>query len=204
MSTAAQIAANQANSQRSTGPKTAEGKAAAAQNNFRHGFRGRFAVLPNENAEEFAHLLAAFRDEYQPGMITEQILVDRLAEHAWLSRRAQALLDDATLDLITTGQPAEPAKTLSLWLRYQTTHDRGFHKCLADLLKLRNEKRKDQIGFERHKREAAQNARKEQLSDARLRTETAQAKLKEIDIELKSNVEAPARVLGSSKISPSS
>ena len=41
MSTPAQIAANQANAQFSTGPKSEAGRAAAARNNFRHGLTPR-------------------------------------------------------------------------------------------------------------------------------------------------------------------
>ncbi len=191
MSTAAQIVANQKNSQHSTGPITTEGKAAAAQNNFRHGLRGQLTVLPNESAEEYTALLEALREEHGPATVTEQILVDRMAEHEWLSRRAQALIDEATLDIATTDQTTEPTKSLSLWLRYQTTHDRGFHKCLADLLKLRNEKRKEQIGFERQKREEAENARREQVAEARTRALHAQAALKEFDVEIRSMLQAP-------------
>ncbi len=191
MSTAAQIAANQKNALHSTGPKTAEGKAAAAQNNFRHGLRGQFTVLPNENGQDFANLLQGLREEHQPTTVTEQLLVDRMAEHEWLSRRAQALIDEATLDIATTDQTTEPTKTLSLWLRYQTTHDRGFHKCLADILKLRNEKRKNQIGFERQKHEEAENARREQVTQARTRALHSQAALKEFDVEIRSMLEAP-------------
>ena len=45
----------------------------------------------------------------------------------------------------------------SLYLRYQTTHTRAFHKSLNDLLKLRAETRKQQNGFE------AQARRQEEL-----------------------------------------
>ncbi len=53
MSTQSQIAANQANAQHSSGPKTAEGKAISCLNNFRHGFTGEFNVLPSEDQEQF-------------------------------------------------------------------------------------------------------------------------------------------------------
>ena len=56
MSTAAQIAANPENAKSSTGPKTAEGKAAAAQNNFRHGLRSKFTILASEDPQEFASI----------------------------------------------------------------------------------------------------------------------------------------------------
>jgi hypothetical protein len=58
-STPAQVAANQANAQHSTGPKTAAGKAIVAQNNFRHGFTGAFRVLDWENQEDHRALQLA-------------------------------------------------------------------------------------------------------------------------------------------------
>ena len=64
MSTEAQIAANRANSQLSTGPITDTGKAASSQNNFRHGFTGAFAILPWEKQEEFNNLLEELRAEH--------------------------------------------------------------------------------------------------------------------------------------------
>ncbi len=52
-------------------------------------------------------------------------------------------------------------KEFALYLRYQTTNDRGFSKCLNDLLKLRAEKRKEQIGFDSQKRQEAEELRRE-------------------------------------------
>ncbi|MGI8958969.1 MAG: hypothetical protein ACR2IV_04235, partial [Bryobacteraceae bacterium] len=91
MTTSAQLAANQANAQRSTGPKTPEGKAISARNNFRHGFSGAFTVLPWERQEEFDMLLGGLRDEHKPSGLTETILVDRMAQAIWLSKRALML-----------------------------------------------------------------------------------------------------------------
>ena len=141
MSTAAQIAANHANSQLSTGPKTETGKAAAARNNFRHGLApsSAFWVLPSESQSDFDNLLAAFRDEHRPATPTEEALVQAMAEHHWLRHRALRL-EESCFDF-TTGQVID-AQKLSLYLRYQTTHERAFHKALNDLLKLRAEKRK--------------------------------------------------------------
>ena len=186
MSTAAQIAANQMNAQRSTGPQTVEGKSAAAQNNFRHGLRGKFSILPTEDPQDFTSLFEGLREEHRPATLTEQLLVDRMAEHEWLSRRAQFLMDRAL-----TVKGTDDEKALGLWLRYQATHDRGFHKCLAQLLKLRNEKRKEQIGFERQKHQEAEQIRKEQMAEARTRALHAQASLKEFDVKIRAMLEAP-------------
>ena len=161
MSTSAQIAANQANSQLSTGPKSEAGKAAAARNNFRHGLSpsSQFWVLPSESQTEFHQLHAGFRDEHQPATLTEEALVQAMAEHHWLRHRALRL-EESCFDY-TTGQVID-AQKLSLSLRYQTAHERAFHTCLNDLLKLRAEKRKNEIGFESQKRQQEEHTRKQE------------------------------------------
>jgi hypothetical protein len=149
MTTSAQVAANQANAQRSTGPRTALGKAVSALNNFRHGFSGAFTVLPWESQEEFDMLLGGLRDEHQPSGLTETILVDKMAQALWLTKRA-VVLQHITLNYQRPG--CDDEKQLALYLRYETTHDRIFHKALNQLLKLRAEKRKSEIGFESQER----------------------------------------------------
>jgi hypothetical protein len=141
MSTDAQIAANRANAQHSTGPNTEEGRAASSKNNLRHGFTGAFMILPWEKREEFEELLAGLRAEHQPTTITETLLVEKMAQSWWLRSRALLLHNSSFGDSIDQ-------KQLALYLRYQTTHDRNFHKALNELLKLRAERRKAEIGFE--------------------------------------------------------
>ena len=63
MSTEAQVAANRANSQHSTGPKSAEGKAVICLNAFRHGLAGAFIILPDEIREDFNELHEGLRAE---------------------------------------------------------------------------------------------------------------------------------------------
>ncbi len=161
MSTSAQIAANQANAQLSTGPKSEAGRAAAARNNFRHGLTpsSEFWVLPSESQTQFLQLLAQFQQEHQPETPTEEALVQAMAEHHWLRHRAMRL-EEACFDY-TTGQIIDDRK-LALYLRYQTTHERAFHKALNDLLKLRAEKRKAEIGFERQQHAQADQIRRQE------------------------------------------
>jgi hypothetical protein len=158
MSTPAQIAANQANAQLSTGAKTEEGKAASSRNHTSHGLTyrgGMFILLSWENAQEYDQLVVDLKSEHRPMSRTEMILVERMAQHHWLGNRAELLQsncfhDDGSVD----------EKGLALYLRYQTTHERAFHKCLNDLLKLRAEKRKNEIGFESQKRKQEQHEMK--------------------------------------------
>jgi hypothetical protein len=156
--TRAQIVANRSNAQRSTGPKTPQGKAISAMNNFRHGFNGAFTVLPWEKQDEFDMLLGALRDEHKPSGLTETVLVDRMAQALWLSKRA-LMLQHVTFNHNTP--TCDDEKQLALYIRYQTTNERAFHKCLNDLLKLRAEKRKQEIGFESQQRLQAEHTRRE-------------------------------------------
>src|SRR5689334_7871764 len=88
MATEAQVKANQANAQHSTGPKTMQGKIAVAQNNFRHGLSGHFQVLPWENGDEYNHLCDRLRAEYEASTPFEEELVGRMAQHNWRVRRS--------------------------------------------------------------------------------------------------------------------
>ena len=184
MSSNAQIAANQANAQKSTGPVTAAGKAASSQNRRTYGFTGKFGIMPGEDPQEFVALVDALVDEHKPETVTENILVEKMAQHFWTAQRAMRLQD------MSFGNVDHP-HALALYLRYQTTHDRAFHKCLSDLLKLRAERRKAleaekkaEIGFESQKR-------KQELHEARVRLLNAQAENKEMDTDIRGGIEAP-------------
>ncbi|HEY3455930.1 MAG TPA: hypothetical protein VGK64_15090 [Bryobacteraceae bacterium] len=159
MSTESQIQANRENAKLSTGPKTEATKAVSALNNTRHGLTGAFRVLPSESQSEFDALLAAFREEHQPETLTETTLIEAMAQHHWLRRRALNL-ESSCYDPETGAVTDE--KQLALYLRYQTTHERAFHKSLNDLLKLRAAKRKEQIGFESHQRKQEQHQMKKE------------------------------------------
>ncbi len=152
MSTEKQILANRENSQNSTGPVTAQGKAAVSQNRTTHGLNynpDTFRVLACENQAHYDALLKALSDEQNPQDTTETLLVTAMAQHTWLLQRANRL-QETCFDQ-ETGQISDQ-KLFSLYLRYATTQERAFHKCLNDLLKLRNHKTNQQNGFESEKR----------------------------------------------------
>jgi hypothetical protein len=152
----AQLTANRANAQLSCGPKTEDGRAVSSQNRTTHGLarhNGTFVLLSSEDPNGFEALKAALAEEHSPTTETESILINAMAESHWLANRAQTL-QNTCLDP-QTGQITD-ATLFSLYLRYQTTHNRAFHKCLNDLLKLRSEKRKAQNGFEAQNRKNAE------------------------------------------------
>jgi hypothetical protein len=80
-------AANTANAQLSTGPRSTEGKARVALNALKHGLSGKQVVLPGENPEEFDQFRAAFFNDRAPQRPLEEFLVDRIVMDAWRLRR---------------------------------------------------------------------------------------------------------------------
>ncbi|HSU57678.1 MAG TPA: hypothetical protein VLI55_00075 [Bryobacteraceae bacterium] len=193
MSSQAQITANRANAQLSTGPTSEEGKAASSKNNLRHGFTGAFAILPWEKQEEFETLLGELRAEHQPATITEILLVEKMAQSYWLSQRAIKLQQISCFH-DETDSP-ERDKQLALYLRYQTTHDRSFHKSLNDLLKLRAEKRKAEIGFESQQRKSAEETRKQAAENRKQELHKWKVLLSEAEVDhrilLNMNLQTP-------------
>ena len=145
MSTQAQITANRLNAQSSTGPKSSIGKAIAARNNLRHGFTGAFLVLHWEEESEYQSLFASLQSEHQPITPTEKLLVEKMAQSEWLRKRAVFL--QATCFDYTSPSCQGQEKQLALYLRYQTTHERAFHKALNTLIRLQQDRRKSQSGF---------------------------------------------------------
>jgi hypothetical protein len=212
MSSAAQVSANRANAQLSTGPQTETGLAAIAHNNFRHGLASAFVVLPSEDRTAYDDLLLNLNLEFSPSTETEEILVTAMAQHQWLTQRALRLQQPLFETAVETGAPPD-AKQLGLYLRYQSTNDRAYHKALSQLLRLRSDRRRSQIGFELQKARnemqqvklvafaEAQQARqtqaaraedmKEELHAARLRRAEARANYAELEDYMKRTMEAP-------------
>ena len=87
----AQLLANRVNAQRSTGPRTAAGKATASANALRHGLRSERVVLPGEDPRAFDAWRLALIEELQPARVLEWLAVDRIVTLAWRLRRAPAI-----------------------------------------------------------------------------------------------------------------
>ena len=186
-----QIAANRENAKLSTGPVTPEGKLAVSQNRRSHGLLGAFGILPNERLSVFDDLVQSVHQEYNPQTDTERRLADSIVQHYWLMQRAirlqEALLQSVAADPVTTAISTDNQK-LSLFLRYQTTHERAYYKAQRELQNLRKDQQKQahaaQIGFE------SQN-RNQEAHEARVRLTNARAQNLEIDTACRQTMEVP-------------
>jgi hypothetical protein len=89
--TSRQAEARRANGKLSTGPKTAEGKAASSRNSLKFGFFALNPLLPGESETEFAAFRAGWVESLRPDGFAERALVDRIADSAWRLRRFPAV-----------------------------------------------------------------------------------------------------------------
>jgi hypothetical protein len=144
----ARAEASRRNGARSRGPKTAEGKARAAQNALKHGMRAlKYVVLPDESAVEFVALQRALFEELAPEGALQLVLARRVAIAAWRLARADRLeaevLESRSYDganpgvaLIRDGNGTRSVETL---LRYRGAAMAEFMRALRTLKELQAE-----------------------------------------------------------------
>jgi hypothetical protein len=87
MPTEKQSAASRANSQHSTGPRTAEGKAKSRFNALKHGIFAESHIIFDESAEALDDLAAEYRERFDAADAAERCLVDVLIDSEWRLRR---------------------------------------------------------------------------------------------------------------------
>jgi hypothetical protein len=91
MSSEAQIQANRANSQLSTGPTTPESKTRSSLNAVKTGLTGRTVLLPGDDAEAYQKHVQRFYDDHKPAGDAEHRLVQFVADTEWRLLRIPSL-----------------------------------------------------------------------------------------------------------------
>ena len=87
MSTPKQTAANRANSKKSTGPRSAQGKAASRSNSLKTGLYARSQIIAGEDPTELRALSDRYFLRWDPATPEESFLVSTLIDSDWLLRR---------------------------------------------------------------------------------------------------------------------
>jgi hypothetical protein len=95
MSSAAQVQANRSNAQKSTGPRTAEGKEKASQNAVKHGLLAKEAVIQGEDPAEFEMYRDGMLRTLAPVGPVEMMLAERIVGLSWRLKRAERLQNAA-------------------------------------------------------------------------------------------------------------
>ena len=86
-STPKRRAASRANSQKSTGPRTTQGKAISQFNALKHGIYPVHQIMFDETPEDLAELAAEYHEHYSPADFPERSLVDTMVHNEWRLRR---------------------------------------------------------------------------------------------------------------------
>jgi len=109
MATEKQINANRKNAQKSTGPKTDEGKATVSQNAVKHGLFAQ-SVIYGENQVEYEAFHDNFLAEHTPVGAMELFLAERAANLAWRLKRAERMQNEVIEDMIGRLVTTNPAR----------------------------------------------------------------------------------------------
>ena len=129
------LQANRQNAQRSTGPKSVEGKQRSSANSYKHGvFADRLFGNPKQPAvdrEEYERLYAGFKEHYSPVGFMENLLVERIAAE---SLRQTRLLGYEQVVLAYSA--AFETKSIGNLIRYDSTLGRKQEKAIEQLEKL--------------------------------------------------------------------
>jgi hypothetical protein len=157
-STITHINANRENAQKSTGPRTPEGKEASKYNNLRHGLASPLTVLPFEDQNEYNELYASFCEEHAPAGPSEEALVKQIADAQWKLRRIEKLehhVFTAMLETAETEASADPfaaiaksllgpgkhQQALNSLARYQSSLNRQFLQSLQELRRIQKDRK---------------------------------------------------------------
>ncbi|MHC5172249.1 MAG: hypothetical protein ACYSPJ_00530 [Planctomycetota bacterium] len=103
MTSQKQIAANRKNAQKSTGPRTEQGKSTVAHNAIKHGLRSNRVLITSDDPHEFAKHHKALFKELAPVGPMEIFLTKRIIALSWHLMRATSLQSDS-IDTLARGE----------------------------------------------------------------------------------------------------
>jgi hypothetical protein len=133
MASPAQFAANQANAQASTGPRTPEGKAQTSQNALKHGLTSAQIVIGPGQQEDFEALQAGFLADLNPQGAVEIVVFHDLLHAAWNLHRYRAIeVQYSSPDASVFLDPAATA-VLDRISRYLSRTQRAYYNALSQL-----------------------------------------------------------------------
>ena len=118
MSTEAQILANRRNAQKSTGPCTTEGKAAASQNAIKYGLLARRDVINSETQADFDLYRDQILAELDPASPMESMLAERVVALSWRLKRT-ARIQNQTIDVLSARNTSGPLAKLTKSLLFK-------------------------------------------------------------------------------------
>ena len=140
MTSEKQAAANRRNAEKSTGPKTAEGKAKSSRNAVTHGLRAASLVLPTENQQDFDNLFFELEAEWRPQSQSERLLVEQMAVAQWKLLRTQRAQNKI---LIKDPDGLEQLPALDRLYQIEARFERSFFRAYKELDRMNRLRQKE-------------------------------------------------------------
>lgn len=136
------IAANKANAQKSTGPKTEAGKEASRANGTKHGLTGEGIVMAEAEAAEVDEIARRLRSDYRPITEVGGFLLDRMAMFTVRLRRC-AVEERVRLAAMNDGEGGlfDPSTEGQRAFRYENAAERNYHKAFKEFQRVEAEAR---------------------------------------------------------------
>jgi hypothetical protein len=134
MATQAQLIANVANAQLSTGPRTEAGKAKSARNAVTHGLAAGVLFIAPEERAEFDAFEAALKEDMKPEGALEMDAMREFRDAAWRLKRIRACMK--ALYLEHGADPLvhpETAAAMRQLTRYRASAEMLLHRALNTL-----------------------------------------------------------------------
>jgi hypothetical protein len=118
VSTQSQTDANRRNSQKSTGPRSVEGKAASSMNALQTGINAKREIIRGEKAEDLQALSDRYYQRWAPATPEQCYLLDVLISTDWITRRLRRV--EAELWAHQMKEAWTPAKDTPLAQAFET------------------------------------------------------------------------------------
>ena len=147
MTSLRQIESNRRNAEKSTGPKTQNGKQRSSQNAVRHGLTAEIVIGPLEDPADYQAFEQAVTTAYDAETAVERELVLRLASLLWRLRRATSVetsLLQIQYEASTVPDPAlpqlpgEPCDVIDIFQSGRETSGAELARCFLRLADLDN------------------------------------------------------------------
>jgi hypothetical protein len=129
--------ANRQNAQKSTGPKTPEGREAVRFNALTYGLRTRETILERENAREYSELWDELDAEWQPHTRTDRIYLETMVTSQWLLKR----IAESEQQIYTIANVEHRFKMLAYVYKMRAQLERSFRTAVADMQQSQKERK---------------------------------------------------------------
>jgi hypothetical protein len=153
MATIQQIEANRLNAQKSTGPRSVQGKAVSRFNATKTGIDAESQIIRGEDPADLETLAAEYQERWQPATPEQRLLVDTLIDCEWLLRRfrkSEAQLWQCKMQKAEVWKP-DPECLVGLAFDYGCEQfsrlqrridstNRNYHRALKELQRLDSER----------------------------------------------------------------